>query len=122
MSKQSPYDAMRHDLDTEMLSASTLPTKPQQQGFVNRSFLAIHKALEEKQIHHAEYVKLINRLAAFKQGAYNDYLDMLAGAAQMGMLELAIQGEIAQFTPEAARERSQTVSDITGSPPITPEE
>lgn len=119
--RQSSYEALRHELDTKMLQATTLPTKPERQGFVNRAFTDIHKAYKEKRVNHAEYIKLINRLAAFRQGEYNDYIDILAGAAQMGMLELAIQGEIAQLSPEQARERRQAITDMTGVQPIKPE-
>jgi hypothetical protein len=72
--KQPAYEKLRHELDTSMIQASTLPTEPEQQGFVNRMFISIHKAYQEKRVNHAEYIKLINRLAAFKQGEYNDYI------------------------------------------------
>lgn len=120
--KKPTYDDLRHDLDTKMLQASNLPTKPERQGFVNRMFVDIHRAYKEKQVNHAEYIKLVNRIAAYRQGEYNDYLDMLAGAAQLGMLELAIQGEVPELSPEAARERSQIITDITGAQPAQPEE
>jgi len=120
MSKPT-YQDLRHKLDTDMLQNSTLRTKIEQQGFVNRTFVALHKLYEQKQISHADYVKLINRLGAYMQGAFNDYIDTLAGAAQMGMLELAIQGEIPQLTPEAAKERSQAITDITGVEPVNPD-
>lgn len=122
-SKKPTYEELRHKLDSDLLKASSLPTKPEQQGFVNRTFMVLHKAYkEEKQINHSEYVKLINRLAVFKNGAYNDYIDTLAGAAQLGMLEVAIQGELSELTPEASRQRSQIVTDLTGVQPVKPEE
>jgi hypothetical protein len=118
----SSFDELRHKLETEMLQASSLKTRIEQQGFINRTFTSLHKAKQEKRISQAEYVKLINRLGAYAGGAYNDYIDMLAGAAQMGMLELAIQGEISQFTPEAARQRRDAVTDLTGMKPHQPEQ
>lgn len=121
MTKKPTYEDLRHKLDSDMLKASSLKTKPEQQGFVNRAFTDIHKASKEKIINHGEYVKLINRLAAYQQGTYNDYIDLLAGAAQLGMLEVAIQGELPQLTPEAARERRQTITDLTGVEPIKPD-
>ena len=114
------YEELRHKLDSDMLSASSLPTKPERQGFINRTFTSIHKAYQDKQVNKADYVKLINRLAAYRQGEFNDYLDTLAGAAAMGMLEVAIQGELSQLTPEASRERSQAITDMTGVLPIQP--
>ncbi len=122
MKKQPTYDELKHDLDSKMLQASNLKTKPEQQGFINRTFTSIHKAYQEKQVNHDGYIKLINRLAAYAGGAYNDYIDTLAGAAQMDMLELAIQGEIAQFSPEQSRQRRDSVTGITGVEPIQPDE
>ena len=120
--KKPGYDELRHKLDSEMLSASNLQTKPEQQGFFQRTFEGIHKASQSKQINHGEYIKLINRLAAYKNGAFNDYLDILAGAAQMGMLETVIQGEISQLEPDAARKRRDAITDLTGVKPIEPED
>lgn len=122
MTKQQPYEDMRHKLDSDMLQSSSLKVEPERRGFINRTFTSIHNAYREKRINHSEYVKLINRLAAFKQGEYNDYIDMLAGAASMGMLELVIQGEVSQLEPDAARKRSQAITDITGVKPIEPEQ
>ncbi len=119
--KQSSYDQLRHKLDSDMLEASSLPTQPERQGFVNRTFTAIHKAYKEKQVNRAEYIKLINRLAAYAGGSFNDYIDALAGAAQMGMLELAIQGEVPAFTPEQAHQRRGAVTELTGVQPIEPD-
>lgn len=123
MGKQHPtYEELRHKLDSDMLKASNLPTKPERQGFINRTFTAIHKAYQEKQVDHTHYVKLINRLAVYRQGEYNDYIDTLAGAAQMGMLEIAIQGELSELSPDASKERSQAVTDLTGVQPVKPDE
>lgn len=119
--KKPTYEELRHKLDSDMLKAGSLKTKPERQGFVNRTFTSLHKAYSEKHINHAEYVKLINRLAVYKSGEFNDYIDLLAGAAQMGMLEVAIQGEHSEFTPEASRERRDMVTDLTGVEPIEPE-
>jgi len=122
MSKKKPtYEELRHDLDSKMLQASNLKTEPERRGFINRTFTHINKLYKEKQVSHGDYVKLINRLAAYRQGEYNDYIDTLAGAAQLGMLELAIQGELSQLTPEASRQRRQAVTDLTGVAPIQPE-
>jgi hypothetical protein len=119
--KQSAYDELRHKLESDMLQASGLKTQIEQQGFINRQFMSLHKAQQEKRVNQDEYVKLVNWLSAYKQGVFNDYLDMLAGAAQMGMLEMVIQGEISQFTPEAARGRRQAITDLTGMTPAEPE-
>lgn len=118
--KQPPYEALRHKLDSDMLQAAGLKTDIERRGFVNRTFTGIHKAFTEKQVNQAEYIKLINRLAAYAGGAFNDYIDTLVGAAKLGMLELAIQGELSQMTPEASRQRSQAITDITGVQPIEP--
>ena len=119
--KKQTYDELRHTLDSDMLKASTLPTRPERQGFVNRAFLDIHRAYKRKDINHAEYLKLVNRLAEFKQGEYNDYIDTLTGAAHVGLLELAIQGELSVMTPEASRQRRDVITDLTGVHPIKPE-
>lgn len=120
--KQSAYEQLRHQLDSEMLlKAASLKTRIEEQGFINRTFTVLHKAYQEKRITRAEYVKLVNRLAAYAGGAFNDYLDILAGAAQMGMLELAIQGERSELSPEAARDRRESITDLTGVQPIEPE-
>lgn len=122
MAKKKPtYEELKHDLDSKMLQAAGLRTKPEQQGFINRTFTHINKLYNEKQISHGDYVKLINRLGAYRQGEYNDYIDTLAGAAQLGMLEVAIQGELSQMTPEAARQRRDAVTDLTGVQPVKPE-
>jgi hypothetical protein len=118
--KQNPYEQLRHKLDSDMLAASSLKTKPERQGFVNRTFTSLHKARQQKQVSQGDYVKLINRLAAYAGGEFNDYIDTLAGAAQLGMLELAIQGEFSQFTPEASRQRRDDVTNITGMQPHKP--
>jgi hypothetical protein len=119
--KQSSYEQLRHKLDSDMLNASSLPTQAERQGFVNRTFTSLHKARQQKQVSQGDYVKLINRLAAYAGGEFNDYIDTLAGAAQLGMLELAIQGEFSQFTPEASRERRDDVTRITGMQPHKPD-
>ena len=121
MPDKPTYEKLKHTLDSDMLSASILPTRIQQQGFVNQVFTSLYKLYEQKEITHTDYVKLINRLGAYKQGAFNDYIDTLAGAASMGMLALVIQGEISQFTPEAAAERRDAVTDLTGVQPIDPD-
>jgi hypothetical protein len=116
-SKKPTYEELRHKLDSDMLQASSLPTKPQRQGFVNRTFIALNKSYQDKQVNHSDYVKLINRLAAYKAGEFNDYIDILAGAAQLNMLELAIQGELSELSPDAAAKRSQSITDLTGMKP-----
>lgn len=121
MAKKPNYEELRHDLDTKMLQACNLPAD-QQKGFVNRMFTSIYKAYQEKHVGHADYVKLINRLAAYQQGKFNDYIDILSGAAMMGMLDLALEGDAPQLSPEAARQRRQEITDLTGVVPIKPEE
>lgn len=122
MKNKPNYDQLRHELDSKMLQASNLTTQIEQQGFVNRSFMEIHKAHKQKQVNDDEYVKLVNRLAAYKSGAFNDYLDILAGAAQFDLLELVIQGEMSKFFPEQARQRRQQITYETGIEPVDPEE
>jgi hypothetical protein len=122
MKKKPTYEELKHDLDSKMLQASGLKTKPEQQGFINRTFVAIHKQYKEKSMSHGDYVKLINRLGSYRQGEYNDYIDTLAGAAQMNMLEVVIQGEISQFSPEAACQRRDAITDLTGVEPIQPDQ
>jgi hypothetical protein len=122
LGNQKPYEEIRHQLDTAMLQASTLKTEIEQRGFVNQHFTRLHKARQENRINQGEYIKLLNRLAAYGGGKFNDYLDMLAGAAALGVLELAIQGELSQLTPEAARERGQVITDLTGMKPAQPDE
>lgn len=121
MPKKPTYEELRHDLDTKMLQASSLPTD-QQKGFINRTFTGIYKAYQEKHVNHADYLKLINRLAAYQQGKFNDYMDILAGAAMMGMLDIVMEADAPQLSPEAARQRRQEVTDLTGVEPIEPEE
>lgn len=119
--KKPTYDELRHDLDTKMLSASTLPTEPERQAFVNQTFVSFHKLYTEKQVSHADYVKLINRLAAFKNGQYNDHIDTLAGSAQMGMLDLVVGQSMPVFSPEQSHKRRQAVNDLTGTQPVEPD-
>src|SRR5258708_7358480 len=119
--KKPTFDEWRHKLETDMLQASSLKTEPERRGFVNRTFLSIHKAYQGKQVSHAEYVKLINRLGGYKPGEFNDYIDMLAGAAQLNMLEMVIQGEVPQLEPEQARQRRQAITDLTGVEPQQPD-
>ncbi|GAC1468023.1 MAG: hypothetical protein PVS3B3_30740 [Ktedonobacteraceae bacterium] len=122
MSNKKPtYDELRHELDTDMINASNLDGK-EEQTFVAESFVAINKAYTDKQVSHDQYVKLINRLAAYKAGKFNDYLDTLAGAAQMGMLDIAVKGTVPQLSPDASQRRRQAVTDLTGVEPIEPEE
>lgn len=118
---QSVYDQIRQELDTNMLKASNFEMEIERQVFIELTFTRIHKVYKEKHINHGEYVKLINRLATYRQGEYNDYIDVLAGAAMVDMLEVAIQCEIPTFSPEQARQRSQDITDITGIKPIKPE-
>lgn len=115
---KTTYDTLRHDLESKMIQASTLPTQPERKGFINRTFSEIHKAYQEKQVNHAEYIRLVNQLAVFKRGQYNDYLDVLVGAAQVGMLETVIQAEIAAFSPEEAKKRSHAITELTNIEPV----
>lgn len=117
---QSNYEVLRHALDSKMIQSSTLTTEPERIGFVNRTFSEIHKMYKEKRVDHVVYIRLVNRLSAYHEGAYNDYIDVLAGAAQMGMLEVVMQSGIPIFSPE--RERRESVNNITNTEPIQPEE
>ena len=114
------YEDLRHTLDSELLQASRLETSQEKQDFVTRTFIRIHQEYQAKQVDHTTYTKLINRLAAYAGGTYNDYLDMLVGAALVGMLDimLAQQGNLA----EEARKRGKIVTDLTGVQPVRPEE
>lgn len=120
-SKKPTYDELRHELDTDMLNASSLTGK-EEQAFVAESFVALYKAYTDKHVDHDQYVKLINRLAVYKFGKFNDYLDTLAGAAHLGMLDIAVRGTIPHLSPEASRKRRDTITDLTGVQPIEPEE
>src|SRR6266567_3038070 len=107
------YEERRHALDTEMLRASSLATEQEKQDFVTITFTRIQRDYEAKRIDQSIYTKLINRLAAFAGGAYNDYLDVLTGAAMVGMLDVILeQGKKANLA-EQARSRSQAVTDLT---------
>ena len=119
--KKPTYEDLRHDLDTKMMRASSLPTQPEQQTFVNQTFVNLHKQYAEKQISHGDYVKLINRLAAFKGGQFNDHIDTLAGAAQLGMLDMVLNSNIETFSPEQSRLRRDAVTDLTGVQPVEPD-
>jgi hypothetical protein len=119
------YDSIKHELDTKLIQASNLASNGQQLDFVNATFKWCYQHYEDKHINHEQYVKLINSLARYKQGSFNDYLDMLAGAALVGCLDLAIQGSKQDgsiFTPERARQQQEQVNRITGMKPITPEQ
>jgi hypothetical protein len=120
--KQPTYAELRHQLDTKMIEAEKLELEPQRRNFVTSSFAGIHHQLEQKTISHGDYIKLINRLAAFKGGEYNDYVDLMAGAAQVGMLDMVVKQAHPVFSPEEARNRSQAVTDIFGIQPVKPEE
>jgi hypothetical protein len=109
-------------LDTDLLRASDLKQKTERRNFFTQTFSNIDKIYRSKEINHDEYVRLLNRLASFGGGEYNDYLDMLVGAATMGLLDVVIQEEISAFSPEAAQQRSKTITNITGIEPIKPEE
>ena len=116
------YEELRHALDTQMLQASTLATEQERQNFVTTAFVGIHRDYEAKRIDHAIYVKLINRLVAYAGGAYNDYVDLLAGAATMGMLHVILAQRGKGNLAEDARKRSQAVTEMTGVEPVQPEE
>lgn len=119
--KQPNYEQLRHELDSKLLQAHSLTSVEEQRKFVDQTFAGFHKARQGKQISQQEYVRLINRLAAYKGGAYNDYIDTLAGAAQMGMLDLAMQGGLSALSPEESRKRRDTVTGLTGIEPVEPE-
>lgn len=119
--KQPTYAEMRHQLDTKMIEAEKLEGETQRQGFVVSAFTGIHHQFEKKVISHGDYIKLVNKLAVYKNGQYNDYIDMLAGAAQMGMLEMAVKQVHPIFSPEAAKDRSQAVTDMFGIQPVQPD-
>lgn len=118
--KQRPYEEHKHELDTKMLQAGNLQTEQERKQFVTDTFLEIHQKKQDKQINQQSYVKLINRLAAYANGAFNDYLDMLAGAAQMDLLDIAIQGG-PQFTVEQTRKQRDAVTRLTGMQPHKPD-
>jgi hypothetical protein len=120
-SKKPTYEELRHDLDSAMLKASSLSAEQERREFVTLTFVSIHKHYTEKTINHADYLKLINRLAAFKSGAFNDYIDMLAGSAQVGALAIAVEQSRKQDLAKLARQRSQAVNDLTGTEPIQPD-
>lgn len=121
--KQPNYEIIVHELQTKLLQASTQTNQEVQQSFVAYTFKWIHDHYTQKHVNHKQYLALIDRLATFKDGRYNDYLDTLAGAAALGMLDAAIQGGamgISQFTAEASRQRRDAVTDLTGTAPKDP--
>jgi hypothetical protein len=116
---QPSYEDRRHELDTKMLKASGLASEQERRDFVTQAFTDIHKQYQDSQINLANYIKLIKRLAAFRQGEYNDYLDTLAGAALMGMLDLIV--EQSKEVAEQSRQRSAIITVLTGIQPIQPD-
>lgn len=117
------YDDLKHWLDREMIEATELRGKEEQQAFVTTRFQNLHTAYTSKQLTYKEYLRLINWLASYQGGKFNDYLDVLAGAAQMGILEtvLAPGSPFASYiSPEAAQKRSQTITNLTGVKPQIP--
>ncbi len=119
--KKPTYEDIRHDLDTNILRASSIESEQEKQAFVNQMFVGIHQHYKERHVYLDDYLKLVNRLAAYKQGAYNDYLDTLVGAARLGVLDLALSGAI-NVSPEMARRRSKLVDELTGTQPSQPDE
>jgi hypothetical protein len=120
--KKPTYEELKHRLDTAMLKASSLTAETDQQAFITQTFVGIHDRLTAKQVNHEQYLKLINRLAAYKAGAYNDYIDTLAGAAAMNMLAMVV--EMSKDEPIAADSvaRSQAVTNLICMEPVKPDE
>lgn len=117
----SNYDKLKHQLDNQLLEASKSTNGQEQKYFVTGTFVGIHKAYTAKEVNHAEYLKLVNRLASYKGGAFNDYMDVLTGAAAMGFLDVVVRQNLPAFSPEAARGRSGMITDLTGIQPSDPE-
>lgn len=117
------YEKLKHELDTKMLRASGITDEQEQQRFVGQAFKDLYTHYKQHDINHIAYVRLMNRLALYQRGKFNDYVDVLAGSAQLGILDEALQhSAIDELGAEAARKRSQAVTDITGVGPIQPEE
>jgi hypothetical protein len=116
------YEQWEHNLQTEMLRASTLPTAETKKQFITATFIRLNLAYEEKAMNKTSYLRLVNRLAAFDGGTYNDYLDLLVGSASMGMLDTLLEEGTQRDLAKLARSRSGDVTRLTGMSPITPEE
>jgi predicted glycosyl hydrolase (DUF1957 family) len=115
----SHYDSIFHQLKESMLKANNYESARQQQEFIEEKFKWINEFYEKRQINLQEYRILLDRLAAYKSGIFNDYIDILTGAASMGMLELALhRGDL--FGPDVARKRSKTITRMTDTPPQKP--
>lgn len=124
MSNKKPdYQSLRHQLDTNLLQNSNLADANEQQQFVIANFKSIDKHYQSKHVNHDEYLKLVNRLASYKSGYFNDFLDSLVGAAHLGLLDIVIERSKhgGPSSPEATRQRSQLITDQTGIQPAQPE-
>ncbi len=115
------YDDIKHKLDSKMIEASSLEGQ-QAQNFVTSTFQWVRSLLDSKQISHKEYVRLINHLANYKNGSFNDYIDLLAGAAQLGQLNVLAAKSQFYNAAEQARRNSQQVTKLTGMEPYNPQE
>jgi hypothetical protein len=116
------YEQSEHELETAMLKASSLPTEEAHKRFVTETFVLLNQSYQLHQMNKTAYLRLVNRLAAFDGGRYNDYLDLLVGSATMGMLnDTLAQGKNADLAALACTRREE-VTRITGMSPITPEQ
>lgn len=121
--KPSQYEQINRDLQNKMLAASSLKTEMEKQSFVAQTFVAIHDHYKAKHVTLEEYVKLINKLGtSYAGGSFNDYVDTLAGAAQLNMLDTIIAQSQRGNVAQESRQRRDAVTGLTGVEPIKPEE
>ena len=116
------YADLKSKLETSLAQAQSITDQPKQQNFVTDQFTLIHKAYEDKLINHGEYLKLINRLAAYKNAAFNDYIDLLTGAAAAGMLEFFVAQSRKRNEAQAAAARRDMITKVFGIDPVEPNE
>lgn len=116
------YDDIRRKLSERMQNASSLVGEAERRQFITQEFVDIRKLYTQHEISHPEYIMLVDRLAAYQSGKYNDYLDMLVGAATMGMLDVVVRQSKTQDVAAQSRQRRQEVTDLTGVQPIQPDE
>ena len=115
------YESLVHTLATKMLQAASLQEEVQQTAFVRDTFVWIVEQKNKGQLSHKEYLRLVEKLAGYKDRAYDDYLDLLVGAAGMQLLEIYLANE-GENPAGHARQRSGLVDTLTGGNRVPPEE
>lgn len=118
---KKPYEELRHSLDNILLKSDSIGNQTAQQDFVTQAFVEIHQLYKAKDISYDAYIKLVNRLASYKQGKFNDYLDMLIGSAQFGMLDSALKHSLSASANAEAQKRGTLITNIFGIQPSKPD-